>query len=124
MEVGKDVKLIFHRTPSEALSTFLLGNVDGMINTPPQADMVKKKGVPVIIDYYKEGLKIIGPGTAVMRDFAQKHPNTVKAYLTAMLDGLRRAIDDEQFASKLQAKYSKITDATILADNYQQGLRV
>jgi hypothetical protein len=42
----------------------------------------------------------------------------------AMLDGLRRAIDDEQFASKLQAKHSKITDPKILAENYQQGLRV
>lgn len=124
MEVGKDVKLIFHRTPSEALSTFLLGNSDGMINTPPQADMAKQKGFPVILDYYKEGLKIIGPGTAVLREFAQKHPNTVKAYLMAMLDGLRRAIDDEQFASKLQSKYSKISDPMILAENYQQGLRV
>jgi len=25
MELGKDVKLIYHRTPSEALSTFLVG---------------------------------------------------------------------------------------------------
>jgi ABC-type nitrate/sulfonate/bicarbonate transport system substrate-binding protein len=124
MEVGKDVKLIFHRTPSEALSTFLLGNADGMINTPPQADMAKQKGFRVILDYYKEGLKIIGPGTAVSREFAQKYPNTVKAYLMAMLDGLRRAVDDEEFASKLQAKYSKITDPKILAENYQQGLRV
>ena len=124
MEIGKDLKLIFHRTPSEALSTFLLGNAHGMINTPPQADMAREKGFPVIVDYYREGLKIIGPGTAVLRAFAQKHPNTVKAYLMAMLDGLRRAIDDEQFASRLQSKYSKITDPKILAENYQQGLRV
>lgn len=124
MEIGKDIKLVYHRTPSEALSTFLTGNADGMINTPPQADIAKQKGFPVIIDYYREGLKIIGPGTAVMRDFAHKHPNTVKAYLMAMLDGLRRAIDDEPFASRLQAKYSKISDPAILAENYQQGLRV
>jgi len=124
MEVGKDVKLIFHRTPAEALSTFLLGNAGGMINTPPQTDMAKQKGFPVILDYYAEGLKIIGPGTAVSREFAQRYPDTIKAYLMAMLDGLRRAIDDEAFASKLQAKYGKVTDPKILAENYQQGLRV
>ena len=124
MEMGKDIKLIYHRTPAEAYSTFLLGNSDGMVTTPPQADMARQKGYPVILDYYKEGLKIIGPGTSLMREFAQKNPNTVKAYLMALLDGLRRAIDDEAYASKLESKYAKIDDVKILAENYQQGLRV
>ena len=124
MEMGKDIKLIYHRTPAEAYSTFLLGNSDGMVNTPPQADMARQKGYPVILDYYKEGLKIIGPGTSLLREFAQKNPNTVKAYLMALLDGLRRAIDDEAYASKLESKYTKINDVKILAENYQQGLRV
>jgi ABC-type nitrate/sulfonate/bicarbonate transport system substrate-binding protein len=124
MEMGKDIRLIYHRTPAEAYSTFLLGNSDGMVNTPPQADLARQKGYPVILDYYKEGLKIIGPGTSLLREFAQKNPNTVKAYLMALLDGLRRAIDDEAYASKLESKYTKINDVKILAENYQQGLRV
>jgi ABC-type nitrate/sulfonate/bicarbonate transport system substrate-binding protein len=101
-----------------------LGNADGMINTPPQNDMARQKGFPVIIDFYKEGLKIIGPGTAVTREFTQKNPNTVKVFLMGLLDGVKRAIDDEEYASKLESKYSKVTDAKILAENYQQGLRV
>jgi ABC-type nitrate/sulfonate/bicarbonate transport system substrate-binding protein len=97
---------------------------DHMINTPPQNDMARQKGFPVIIDFYKEGLKIIGPGTAVTREFTQKNPNTVKVFLMGLLDGVKRAIDDEEYASKLESKYSKVTDAKILAENYQQGLRV
>ncbi|MSP41538.1 MAG: ABC transporter substrate-binding protein [Deltaproteobacteria bacterium] len=124
MEIPKDIKLMFHGTPAQAYSTFTLGNSDAMINTPPQADMAKQNGYPVIVDYYKEGLKIIGPGTAVTREFTQKNPNTVKAFLMGLLDGVKRAIDDEAYASKLESKYSKLTDAKILADNYQQGLRV
>ena len=124
MEIPKDIKLMFHGTPAQAFSTFTLGNADGMINTPPQSDMAKQKGFPVIIDFYKEGLKIIGPGTAVTREFSQKNPNTIKAFLMGLLDGVKRAIDDEEYASKLESKYSKVTDAKILADNYQQGLRV
>lgn len=124
MEIPKDIKLMFHGTPAQAFSTFVLGNSDGMINTPPQADMARQKGYPVIIDYYKEGLKIIGPGTSLIREFAQKNPNTVKAYLMGLLDGVRRAIDDEEYASKLESKYTKVSDTKILADNYQQGLRV
>ena len=124
MEIPKDLKLMFHGTPAQAFSTFTLGNADGMINTPPQSDMAKQKGFPVIIDFYKEGLKIIGPGTAVTREFSQKNPNTIKAFLMALLDGVKRAVEDEEYASKLESKYSKVTDAKILADNYQQGLRV
>lgn len=124
MEFGKDIKLLYHRTPAEALSTFLLGNAEGLVITPPQTEIAKQKGYPVIIDYYKEGFKIIGPGTAVAREFAQKYPNTIKAYLVAYLDGLRRTIDDEEYAKKIEAKYTKITDANMLNENYQQGLRV
>ena len=124
MEVGKDVKLIYHRTPGEALSTFLVGNADGLVIGPPHTDLARQKGATVVVDYYKEGVKIIGPGTAVMREFAQKNPNTIKAYFMGHLDGLKRAIDDEEYAKKLDGKYSKITDAKLLAENYRQGLRV
>src|SRR6266705_3273194 len=124
MEVGKDLKLLYHRTPPEALSTFFAGNADALIITPPQTELAKQQGYPVIIDYYKEGLKIIGPGTAVTREFSQKYPNTIKAYLVAYLDGLKRAIDDEDFAKKIESKYTKISDPKILAENYAQGLRV
>src|SRR5215467_7579990 len=124
MEVGKDIKLLYHRSPPEALSTFLVGNADGLIITPPQTELAKQQGFPVIIDYYREGLKITGPGTAVTREFFQKYPNTIKAYLMGYLDGLKRAIDDEPYAKQIESKYTKISDSKILNENYQQGLKV
>jgi ABC-type nitrate/sulfonate/bicarbonate transport system substrate-binding protein len=124
MEVGKDFKLLYHRSPPEALSTFLMGNADGLVITPPQTELAKQQGYPIIIDYYKEGLKIVGPGTSVMREYAQKYPSTIKSYLMSYLDGLKRAIDDEEFARKIESKDTKISDPKILAENYQQGLRV
>jgi ABC-type nitrate/sulfonate/bicarbonate transport system substrate-binding protein len=106
------------------LATFLAGNSDGLIITPPQTELAKKQGYPVIIDYYREGLKIIGPGTAVTREFSQKYPNALKAYLMGYLDGLKRVTEDEPLAKKIDAKYTKISDPKILDENYQQGLRV
>src|SRR5499426_4673311 len=81
MEVGKDIKLLYHKGPPEALSTFMLNNADGVIITPPQTEMAKSKGYPVIIDYYARGFKVIGPGTGVARAFVQKFPNTLKVFL-------------------------------------------
>ena len=124
MEVGKDLKLLYHRSPPEALSTFLMGNADGLVISPPQTEMAKQQGYPIIIDYYKEGLKIVGPGTSVTREFLQKYPNTIKAFLMSYLDGVKRAVDDEEFAKKIESKYTKISDPKILSENYQQGLRV
>ena len=124
MEVGKDIKLLYHRGPPEAFATFFAGNADGLIVTPPQSDIARSKGFPVIIDYYERGLKIIGPGTAVTREFFQKNPNTLRAFLMAYLDGVKRCFEDRAFVDKINTKYAKISDPQVLEENYQTGLKV
>ena len=103
MEIGKDIKLLYHKGPADALSTFLVGNADGMIVTPPQTEMARGKGFPIIIDYYEKGLKIIGPGTGVARAFVQKNPNTLKIFLMGYLDGVKRSLDDPAYAKNVLA---------------------
>jgi ABC-type nitrate/sulfonate/bicarbonate transport system substrate-binding protein len=124
MEVGKDIKLVYHKGPPDAFTTFTVGNADGLIITPPYSDIAREKGYPVIIDYYEQGFRIVGPGTGVARSFMQKHPNTLKIFLMGYLDGLKRAIDDPGFASTVQAKYTKVSDSKLLEQGYQQGLKV
>src|SRR5688572_15193252 len=67
MEVGKDIKLLYHKGPPEALTTFLLGNADALIITPPQSEMARSKGFPIIVDFYERGFRIVGPGTGIAR---------------------------------------------------------
>jgi ABC-type nitrate/sulfonate/bicarbonate transport system substrate-binding protein len=124
MEIGKEIKLLYHKGPAEALSTFLIGNADGLIVTPPQTEMARSKGYPVIVDYYERGLKIIGPGTGVARLFMQKNPNTLKIFLMGYLDGVKRCLDDPAYAQKILAQSSKITDTKLLEESYQEGVKV
>jgi len=124
MEIGKDIKLLYHKGPPDALQTFMLNNADGLIVTPPQTEMAKAKGYPVIIDYFQQGLKIIGPGTGVARSFVQKNPNTLKIFLMGYLDGIKRAIDDPRSAKQVEAHYTKTTDPKLLEDSYQEGKKV
>ena len=124
MEVGKDIKLLYHRGPPEALGTFLGGNADALIVTPPQSEIARSKGYPVIIDYYERGLRIVGPGTGVARSFMQKNPNTLKIFLMGYLDGVKRAIEDPAYAMKIDAQYTKIADPKLLEESYQEGLKV
>jgi len=124
MEIGKNIKLLYHKGPADALSTFLMGNADGLIVTPPQSEMARGKGFPVIIDYFEKGLKIIGPGTGLARSFMQKNPNTLKIFLMGYLDGVKRCLDDPAYARKILAQSSKITDAKLLDESYQEGVKV
>jgi ABC-type nitrate/sulfonate/bicarbonate transport system substrate-binding protein len=124
MEIGKDIKLLYHKGPPDALSTFLVGNADGVIITPPQTEMARSKGFPVIIDFYEKGLKIIGPGTGVARSFVQKNPATLKIFLMGYLDGVKRSLDDPAYAQKVLGQTSKITDQKLLEDSYQEGVKV
>jgi ABC-type nitrate/sulfonate/bicarbonate transport system substrate-binding protein len=124
MEVGKDVKLLYHKGPPEAISTFLLGNADGLIVTPPQSEIARNKGFPVIIDYFEQGFRVIGPGTGLARTFVQKNPNTLKIFLMGYLDGVKRAIDDPAFAMKINSQYTKITDTKLLEESQQEGVKV
>jgi NitT/TauT family transport system substrate-binding protein len=124
MEIGKDIKLLYHKGPPDALSTFLVGNADGVIITPPQTEMARSKGFPVIIDFYEKGLKIIGPGTGVARALVKKHPNTLKIFLMGYLDGLKRSLDDPAYAQKILSQTSKITDPKLLEDSYKDGVKV
>ena len=55
LEVGKDIKLLFHPNPPAALSTFLSGNAAGLIITPPESIEAQQRGYPVIVDYYQQG---------------------------------------------------------------------
>jgi hypothetical protein len=86
--------------------------------------MARSKGFPVIIDFYEKGLKIIGPGTGVARSFLQKNPNTLKIFLMGYLDGIKRSLDDRNYAQKVLSQSSKITDAKLLEDSYQEGVKV
>src|SRR3972149_5460670 len=110
--------------PPDALSAFLLGNAEGLIVTPPQSEMARSKGFPVIVVYYERGLKIIAPGTGGARAFAQKNPNALKIFRMGYLDGVKRSIDDPAYASRVLAQSSKITDAKLLEDSYQEGVKV
>jgi ABC-type nitrate/sulfonate/bicarbonate transport system substrate-binding protein len=124
LEIGKDIKLVYHKGPPDALATFISGNSDGLIVTPPQSEVARSKGYPVIIDYFDQGLKIVGPGTGVARAFMQKYPNTLKIFLMGYLDGVKRAIDDPAYAKKIEAQYTKLTDAKLIDDGYREGIKV
>ena len=124
MTIGTDIKLLFHPTPAAAYTTFTSGNADAFILSPPYSLDGRDKGYPVIDDYFKEGLRIIGPGMTVSGQFFKQNPNSVKAYLEGYLDGLKRTLDDPAYAKSLDMKYNELSDPKLADADYEEGTNV
>ncbi|HEX6513462.1 MAG TPA: ABC transporter substrate-binding protein, partial [Chloroflexota bacterium] len=90
---------------------------------PPASTRLQTEGYPVLVDFPKEGLHVIEPGVIVNRQFFQNNPNTLKAFLMAYLDGVKRAYDDPTLAKQTEGKLSKIDDPATLDSDYQIGLQ-
>jgi ABC-type nitrate/sulfonate/bicarbonate transport system substrate-binding protein len=120
----QDFDIRYHPNPAAAATTFRSGAAQGAILTPPQSTELAHDGYPVVMDYYQQGLKIIGPATAVLRSYARDNPNTLRAYFRAILTGMRRAIDDREFAIAVHSKYAQVDDPRVLAEDYELGFRL
>ncbi len=123
MVAGQDFAFRYHASPEAALVTFLTGGADGMVIGGPQRIVATEQGYPWIVDYYARGLRIVGPGTSVMRDLARAEPNTVKAFLRAYLDGIKRCLDDPEYAFAVNAKHSRMEDSGLIARDYEESSR-
>src|SRR5207248_7099350 len=66
----------------------------------------------------------IGPAPATTRAFARAHPNAIKAFLRAYLDGTKRAYADRPFATAVYARINRLDDPQQAASDYDEGARV
>ncbi len=124
LTAGKDVQLLFQPSGPAAVATFEAGNADGALVSPPETTALTNEGYPILIDYPRDGLKLVEPGVIVTRSFFKSSPNTIKAYLMSLYDGVKRAVDDPAYAKQVESKASKITDTKVLDDDYQLGLKL
>jgi NitT/TauT family transport system substrate-binding protein len=125
IDVDKDFKQLHHPSSTASLPTFLAGNADAIVTSPPYSTTAIEQGHGhVVLDYYQQGLKLPGPAQSTGRAFAAKNPNTVKAYLMGYLDGVKRLYDDPAYAKSVEGKYAKITDQAVLDSIYDDATKI
>jgi ABC-type nitrate/sulfonate/bicarbonate transport system substrate-binding protein len=124
MVAGQDFAIRYHPNSEAIFASFSTGLTDGAVVSPPWNLRLQELGYPMLVDYYQQGLKIIGPAPATTRAFARAHPNTVKAFLRAYLDGTKRALEDRAFAMAVYARLNRLEDPQQGAADYEEGARV
>jgi ABC-type nitrate/sulfonate/bicarbonate transport system substrate-binding protein len=123
MVAGQDFAIRYHPNSEAIFASFSSGLTDGAVVSPPWNLRLQEMGYPLLIDYYQQGLKIIGPAPATTRAFARAHPNTIKAFLRAYLDATKRIFDDRDYALAVNGRYSHVDDPKVLATDYELGLK-
>jgi ABC-type nitrate/sulfonate/bicarbonate transport system substrate-binding protein len=124
MVAGQDFAIRYHPNSEAIFASFSTGLTDGAVVSPPWNLRLQELGYPMLVDYYQQGLKIIGPAPATTRAFARQHPNMIKAFLRAYLDGTKRALEDRAFATAVYARINRLEDPQQGAADYEEGARV
>ncbi len=120
--IVKDVTIVQTGGISESAAALSSGAVAAATVLPPQSLMLKDKGFRELVglkELKAMNIPFVENGLAVRRSFAAKNPETVKRFLRASYEGLKRVLEDKSFTMKILAQYTKVTEPKLLEDSYQ-----
>ena len=119
LQPERDVALIQMGGSQEILAGLASRGIDGGMLSSPLHLQAAKLGYSVLTDLSAIGVDYQGAGVVTTRSYMKEMPDTVRRYLRAYVEGLHRFKSDKNFALKVIAKYSRITDAEALDETYQ-----
>jgi NitT/TauT family transport system substrate-binding protein len=124
LTVGKDVKFVVLGTPNpyQKAEAVLNGNTDATMTTFEVVDTLKLQGknMTVLAELLANDVKLSVGDIYAMRSYLKKSPETVKKFLRAYLEAIRRAKNDKQVVFAVLRKYTKTENDAILERIYQK----
>jgi NitT/TauT family transport system substrate-binding protein len=119
LQPERDVALIQMGGSQEILAGLASRGIDGGMLSSPLHLQAGKLGYSMLADLSAIGVDYQGAGVVTTRSYMKEAPETVRRYLRAYVEGLHRFKTDKDFAMKVIAKYSRITDGEALNETYQ-----
>jgi len=118
MDPSKDVNLMQLGTMSNMFGALKSGAVEASVVSPPTQFMSEKMGFKEIVNITEMDLAYPNPSMAVPGDLIRKKPDLIDRFIRAYVRGMHRAKVDRESTIKTLAKYTTITDTTILNRAY------
>jgi NitT/TauT family transport system substrate-binding protein len=87
--VGEDVQPLQSGNSPSRLATLLTGQVAAALLSEAFVDRAVAEGMHLLVSLEKEKLPYISTGTIIRDEFGKANPNTVMAFLRAMIEGTR-----------------------------------
>lgn len=124
LEPDREVKITFLRGLPEILAALKEGVIQAGISAPPLTLIARKAGLKELVDMGK--LKIAFPQTAfaVMRPFVTGRRESLTRFLKGYIEGVKLAKANRSLTEQVLAKYTKVVEPEINAENYAAFLAV
>lgn len=119
MEPGKDYKVISFRGEPERIAALINGDIQAGILSFPHAARAKVKGFKVLIKT-GEYLPRIGGTFWTHRDYLEKNPDTVKAFIRAIANAEQYVRTNEEGTIDIIVKYFGMEDRKVATGVYEE----
>lgn len=123
MVPGKDVRILYLKGMPEIITALSQGTVDAGIVSAPTTVKARQAGFKELLDITGRNIPMIHAALATTRDFVKEHPDQVRRYLQAYLEGLKIARTDPELTKQMISKYTRMTNAEDLEETYQTFLK-
>jgi len=118
MDPTKDVNLMQLGTMSNMFGALKSGAVEASVVSPPTQFLSEKMGFKEIVSITEMDLAYPNPSMAVRGELIRTKPELIDRFMRAYARGMQRARTDREGTIKTLAKYTTITDVTILNRAY------
>src|SRR5262245_40716198 len=86
--------------------------------SPPSSFVAQKAGFKILFDMSRLGVDYVSSGLGVKKTTIASDRQLVKQFLMAMIEGAKILTTDEEFALRVMAKHTRISDREVLKLSY------
>jgi len=86
--------------------------------SPPSSFVAQKAGFKMLFDMTSLGVDYISSGLGVMKTWLAANRLEAKQFVMAMIEGAKILTTDEEFAMRVLAKHTRISDREVLKQSY------
>ncbi len=119
IQADREVALLQMGGSPEILAGLGIGGIDGGVLSSPLHLRAQKLGFNLLADLSAMGVDYQGAGVVTTRSYVREHPQIIRAYLKAYVEGLARYKNDKEFSLKVLAKYSRVAEREMLEETYR-----
>ncbi|HLH24613.1 MAG TPA: ABC transporter substrate-binding protein [Chloroflexota bacterium] len=119
LEPDVDVTMVQMAGIPEILTGLAAGAVDAGMMSHPTVVNATQQGYHVVLDLGKLGLEYQHNGVMSTRHYVEEHPDAVRAVLKSHVEAIHRFKTDKAAAIDSLARFTKLSDPTILEETWQ-----
>jgi NitT/TauT family transport system substrate-binding protein len=86
--------------------------------SPPSSFVAQKAGFKLLFDMASLGVDYVSSGLGVKKSYLAANRLEAKQFLMAMIEGAKLLTTDEEFALRVLAKHTRISDREVLRNSY------